>query len=84
MKYFKSSTKQTDIDRRITAIGCQNGWINVFVVDSIKNGKNRKNLIYFLYYLIFLFNIDIFNIKMYFIRFNNNFYHFFYALNKGV
>ena len=40
MKFLKSSTKHSTVDRRLTAIGCQNGWINVFVVDAIKNGKH--------------------------------------------
>ena len=29
---------KTSYDKRITAIGCQNGWLGVYFVDSIKNG----------------------------------------------
>jgi hypothetical protein len=34
---------KTNSDRRITAIGCQNGWLGVYFVDSFKNGLFNLN-----------------------------------------
>ncbi|CAF0713111.1 unnamed protein product [Brachionus calyciflorus] len=36
MKYL-SSTKSNIIDRRLTAIGCQNGLVGVYLIDMVKN-----------------------------------------------
>lgn len=36
MKYLEANNEHC-VKRRLTAIGCQNGWLGVFVVDSTKN-----------------------------------------------
>lgn len=55
MKYLSSHTKRNSnqgiqkdseyLDRRLTAIGCQNGWLGVYLVESVKNGKQIIALI---------------------------------------
>lgn len=41
MKYLSSRLNSSSnyLDRRLTALGCQNGWIGVFFVDAAKNGS---------------------------------------------
>ena len=47
MKYLSSKGSSgftlANCDRRITAIGCQNGWLGVYFVDSFKNGLFNLN-----------------------------------------
>ena len=43
MKYFKKSSAH--FNRRLTAIGGQNGWLGVFLVDSIKNGLCSEKIL---------------------------------------
>ena len=51
MKYLSTSKRRNSnqsgddglIDRRLTAIGCQNGWVGVYLVNSEKNGKSINN-----------------------------------------
>ena len=31
-------------NRRLTALGCQNGWLGVFLIDTIKNGKITQSI----------------------------------------
>lgn len=44
MKYLSSRINVTSfiLDRRLTALGCQNGWVGVYYVDAQKNGLNFK------------------------------------------
>jgi len=48
------------LNRRLTAIGGQNGWLGVFLVDSTKNGFEAiyfscNSITFFLIFLIFVF-----------------------------
>jgi len=41
MKYLEYKNHESSccmLNRRLTAIGGQNGWLGIFLVDSIKNG----------------------------------------------
>lgn len=43
MKYLSSRINSSEIclDRRLTALGTQNGWVGIFFVDSVKNGRTK-------------------------------------------
>ena len=52
MKYF-AANNCSSFNRRLTALGCQNGWLGVFLIDSAKNGT--LFLVTFFFSIIFIF-----------------------------